>query len=361
MAVVQANVGLQLGAGGGHVAQILLDNDFDHNALRPFKEGNRNYISRNRGKNVDGKTWNMEAVPIRNDATLRKDEWIQLDKTVLVAGRTRLRAFADLRSASSYSIGDGMGTTVLQTQAMSDPGSAMISMDGLRQGEGDRPHFDLTNLPLPIIHSDWQFPAREIWISRKEGRGLDYSMAEAAARRVAEKVEELTVGVAATYSFGGGTIYGYLTYPDRITKVITSPEAGGWTPEDLLEEVMEMRAALVAKKKYGPYRIYVAPGWDAYLDTDYSAAKGDLTVRDRLLKVSGITSISTLDTLTGYRMVMVQMDSATARAVVGMELTTVQWETHGGMQFNFKTMCILIPQMRKDYDSNTGIVDANIA
>jgi hypothetical protein len=50
------------------------------------------------------------------------------------------------------------------------------------------------------------------------------------------------------------------------------------------------------------------------------------------------------------------MTSDVIRMVIGMDVTTVQWETMGGMRLHFKVMAIMVPQLRADYNSNTGIV-----
>jgi len=39
-----------------------------------------------------------------------------------------------------------------------------------------------------------------------------------------------------------------------------------------------------------------------------------------------------------------------------MDMTTVQWDTQGGLQQNFKVMSIMVPQTRADQNGNTGIV-----
>ena len=44
------------------------------------------------------------------------------------------------------------------------------------------------------------------------------------------------------------------------------------------------------------------------------------------------------------------------RAVNGMDITTVQWESSGGMRINFKVMAIQVPQLFTDYNRRTGIV-----
>jgi hypothetical protein len=47
--------------------------------------------------------------------------------------------------------------------------------------------------------------------------------------------------------------------------------------------------------------------------------------------------------------------------VIGMDVTTVQWETHGGMRLNFKVMAIMVPQLRSDFNGNAGIVHGSTA
>ena len=59
-----------------------------------------------------------------------------------------------------------------------------------------------------------------------------------------------------------------------------------------------------------------------------------------------------------FTMLFVQMTPDVARAVNGMDITTVQWEDHGGFRQNFKVMAMLVPQIRADFNGNTGIVHA---
>jgi len=345
------------GQAHGSVAAQLMQANFDVNALRPYVGADgRTYIT----INEDGKS---KAIPLINaTATLRKDEWIQLDTAVVKAAKPRLKAVGDLRSRGLvYNIPNGMGKTVLQTETQSDISAAVVSMDGLRQSERDRPVYELTNLPLPIIHKDFSFSARQVATSRSGGSPLDTTTAELAARRVAEMAEQLLLGVASSYTFGGGTIYGYSNYTGRLLKTITAPDASGWEPATLVQEVLEMRKQSTDDYHYGPWMLYCAPAWDVHLDDDYSPAKGDNTLRERLAKIQGIEGVETLDYLENYDILLVQMTSDVVREVIGMDITTLQWETQGGMQLNFKVMAILVPQLRCDQNSNTGIVHASTA
>jgi uncharacterized linocin/CFP29 family protein len=344
------------GQANGDVASRLMANNMDINALRPyFGADGKSYLTIDRNGTP-------EAVPVANaTATLRKDDWKLLDDAIIKAAKPRLRAVADLRGKGlTFAIPNGMAKTVLETETQSDITDAIISMDGIRESQGDRPEFELTNLPLPIIHKDFQFSLRQIMASRNGGSPLDTTTAELAARRVAEQAEKLLLGVASSYTYGGGTIYGYTNFPSALTKVITSPTASGWSAATAVQEVLQMRNQSQAAYHYGPWMLYCSPNWDVYMDDDYSSSKGDNTLRDRLNKIEGIQGVVTLDYLTGYKILLVQMTSDVVREVIGMDITTAQWETKGGMQLNFKVMAILVPQLRADQNGNTGIVYGNI-
>jgi hypothetical protein len=156
-------------------------------------------------------------------------------------------------------------------------------------------------------------------------------------------------------------VYGLLNFPSRNTYTITAPTAAGWVPQDTITEVLAMKQALIGDKMYGPYYLYVGNGWSQYLDNDYSAANPtQATLRSRLMMIEGLQGIRTLDHLTGFQMVLVQMTSDNMRTVIGMDITTLQWETNGGLEMHYKVMAIMVPQMRADPNGNSGIVHANV-
>lgn len=353
------------GMASGSVATRLLQNDFDAAALRPFlNDENRTnpgcdpraFITRN---NAAGEP---QTIQTNANASLLRLEWTALDEVVVRAALPRLRAVADVRGRGlQFNVPNGMSKTVLQTQSQSDISGASISMDGLAKSAGDRPEYGLTSLPLPIIHKDFSFSARQIAVSRNGSMPLDLSMAELAARRVAEGCEQLLLGVSPSYTYGGGTVYGFVNFPSRITKTLSSPLVSGWTPRVTLLDVLDMRSLSQQHLHYGPWVLYIALSWDKYMDDDLSIYKGDATLRDRIRRVEGIEDVVTLDYLNGYDMVMVQQTTDIVREVIGMDITTVQWETQGGMELNFKVMAIMVPQLRADFNGNTGIVHGTVA
>jgi len=343
------------GALTGEPLDMLLAANGDPGVLRPFIGDNgKSYISLQQN---DG---SYKTFQINTHATLRKDDWKILDDAIVKAATERLALVSDLRGAGlTFTIPQGMGKTVLETETMTDVSDAITSMDGLRESPDDRPEFELTNLPLPITHKDFQFSARQILCSRNGGSPLDTTTAELSGRKVAEKVERLTLGRDTGTTFGGGTVSGLINFTSTITYTLTTPVGATGVGAQLLADVLAMRAASVAAFHYGPWMMYVAPNWDTYLDADMKA-NSDKTVRERIKAVNGIIDIRTLDFLQNYDIVLVQMSSDIIRMVIGMDITTLQWDTKGGMQKNFKVMAIMVPQCRADINGNTGIVYGSI-
>jgi uncharacterized protein DUF6260 len=312
--------------------------------------------------------------PAFNAATLEKQQWIQLDKTIITAARQRLRAWGDLSAASPYGGFDGMQKTLLEHQTTNDPGEALVDMDGLSEGRNDQRTYQLEGVPLPITHSSFRYNKRELEISRSSGVPLNVRDAEAAARRVAEKIEQTLIGIAAGMDFGGtvgtgaldysraGKVYGYTTYPDRATGSLTTPL--GTNPEATVDDVLEMRDALYDNGFYGPFMLYTSKNWDRYMDNDYqrlvaagNSVGGTMTLRDRIRRIEGVQDVRRLDFFTGtaFQLVLVQMTQEVAQAVTGMEIVTIQWETQGGMQLHFKCMTIAVPRIFSDSSGNCGI------
>lgn len=331
-----------------------------------------------------------------NATALRKEQWIHLDTAILKSVRPRLKAWADLVAANTFGGFNAMGKMTLEYEAMSDPGFAVTDMEGLAEGHADAPLFKLRSLPLPLTYSDFWFSQRRLEVSRGGDTPFDTTMGEAAGRRVAESLEMTCIGTGGFegLSYGGvtsgptahdpdlgSTVYGYLTYPNRVTKTdVTAPTAANWHPGTLLNEFLECIRDLRLTNFHGPFVVYTSFDWDPYLDNDYyvlvtSGAANmtpSRTLRDRLRQIEGIQDVRSLDFLGPtnalrhekiignhpFTLVFVQMTSDVARAVVGQDITTVQWETRGGLQIHWRVMTIQVPNLRSDYNGKCGILQA---
>lgn len=379
---------IQNGSGYGQVGEALAGCRYDPGLMRPYIDSRGvRCVTVNTGRKdpQSGKTlFEKRTVadvmaqgvfsPVFNATSLRKEEWIELDKVVVKAARQRLRAWADLEAANSFGGFNGMSKSILEYEAMSDVGEAIVDMDGLSGGRGDSPQYQLRGLPLPITHSDFTFGARRLAESRNSGMPLDLSMAEQAGRRIAEKIEKTLIGVDTGITYGGGattpqydlnsTVFGYTNYTNRNTKVDLNTPLGT-NPEAVMTDVLEMRDQLMSDRFYGPYILYYSTPYESFMDNDYFRSGSTAisrTLRERIKAIDMISDVRRLDFLdTGFVMIMVQMTPDVARAINGMDITTVQWETQGGMSISFKTMCIKVPQLRSDFYGNAGLVHATTA
>jgi len=376
----------------GDIATTFQDNNYDPGMFRPyFDEKGRRMVTVRNGFRVDKETKKLvpkyegrllkdlisEGImsPVFNATSLRREEWLQFDKIALRAMRARLRLWEDIARANTFSGFDGMSKMILEHETMSDPGRAFMDMDVLSEGADDTPYWQLEGLPLPITHSGFWMSRRRLAISRNSGTPIDSTMLEAAARRIGEMVEKVAIGVYTGPSYGGAstqqggygrtsTVYGLKNFPDRLTKTnLTTPT--GSNPEATVADVLAMRDNMFDANFYGPFMIYHSTDWDRFLDNDYARLGGDnasMTLRDRLRKIDGIADVRRLDFLTSaddpFTLFMVQMTGDVIRAVVGMPLRVIQWESMGGLRLNFKLMTIMVPQLRADYNGNCGILQA---
>jgi len=229
-------------------------------------------------------------------------------------------------------------------------------MDAATRGQNDRPEYTINYLPLPIVHGDFQLNIRQLNASRTTGQSLDTTIAELKARKVAEKLEEMLF-TATTFVYGGGTIYSYLNHPNRNTVSLTTGnwDASAKTGAQILTNVRAMKQASIAARYYGPWVIYIPTAYETVLDPDYVSGYTK-TIRSRILEVAGIEDIKVIDKLTANNVLMVQMTSDVVRMVTGLPVTTVEWQTEGGMIYHYKVMTIQVPQIRSDASSRSGLV-----
>ncbi len=305
-----------------------------------------------------------KTIPITTNATLRRDEWKQLDEALVVVSRERLGGVDDLvTNGLVWNLQNAMGTTILEHHTVSDALEAQITMDGINRGRNDKPDFHYHYTPVPIISVDYEIDARTLASSRSLGNAIDVTDAQYAARKVNEKLESLLF-TNTSYSFGEkgsdsrNSIYSYLSHPDRNKVTLSIPwDHSSITAAGILQDVQDMKAALVAAHHYGPYMLYVPTAYERVLDDDYTTTVNGttLTIGERILKLKNIKGIKVIDTLTTDNVILVQMTTDTVRLVRGMGLQNIEWGVEGNMMTKYKVMTIQVPQIRSDYNGKCGV------
>lgn len=364
---------------GGHAygqeAVLLQDNAMDPGYFRPYLKKNRHgkvrpFVTVFNGMEDDGITPRYIEQPhfaINAPATVMWDAWRVIDQAVIEAAMPRMSFVNRIRGAGlTFNVPNAMGKTSLESGVIGRITPATISMDPARKGDADQPEADIVSLPLPIIHKDTHYTARQLAVSRSGNMPFDTTWARLASEEVAIEAERLFLGTSSHngYKYGGGYVWGLMNNPDRMTKTnMTAPTAPGWTPDKTKDEVIDMREALRAVNQYGPFTLIVSPAWEKYLDKDYSAAYPGLTLRQAILQIEGIQGIESADYIDdgAFHMILLQLNTRTVRAVVGFDIQVVQWPSQGGQVQNFKVMAMIVPQFRADINGTTGEIHGTTA
>ena len=349
------------GQGSGEVATHMLSTGrLDPGSMRPYtgKDG-KSYITSYTGGDPK-KSESYRTIQV-NNATLRRDEWKQLDDAIVPIAEHRLVGVQDLISRGlTYNLGNAMGTTVLEWEDVSDAMEATMSMDGVTRGQGDRPVFGTKYLPIPIIHVDYEINTRVLESSRSRGNPLDTTSAERAARKVSDYLEKMLF-TDVDYTFGGGTIKSYVNYGDREQVTLDDEWNGsGVTGATILEDVLEMKQASIDNYHYGPWVLYIPTNYETKMDEDYDNTRGN-TIRERILAIGGIDAVKVIDVLPDDNVLLVQMTPDVVRLVRGMGLQNVEWQTEGRFITKYKVMTIQVPQLRSDHNGKCGIVHATFS
>jgi len=292
---------------------------------------------------------------LRTNDVLRKDEWKQMDDVLIGVARKRLVGVNALVSRGLvYNINNGLGTTMLEWERVTDMEPANVSMSGVTEGERDITAYDLQSMPLPIIHKDFSINIRKLEASRKSGQGLDMAQIAMASTLVSEAVESMLF-LGSTIKAGGSTIPGLLTHANRNTGSVTANWDTAATGEQMVDDIIAMIGAAQSDNMYGPYGIFVPNAAYLRMADDYKT-NSDKTILSRLLEIPGIEFILPSKDVTAGAVSLVQLTPDVIDEVIGLQPTIVQWSSNGGMTFNFKVMAIMIPRIRSTITSQSGIV-----
>ena len=287
---------------------------------------------------------------MRANALLSYDEWKRIETEILGPARLRMTLVNDIVT-SPYglvkTIPNGIGVPLLVGQYRTTTIEAKMSMSGEAKGDDNRPAYTPEYLPLPITYCDWNLDIRTMNMVRAMGGSVATDESVDAAMAIADYTEGVFCNGASAFTHGAGTIRGLTDHGSRITgSLLHAWSASATGGDDILNDVICMKAAMLADRHYGPWMIYVCPAYEAKLDANF-VANYPGTIRERLLKIDGVIGIKICDKLASGSVVMVEFNPQTIQAVIGMPLTPVEWQEHGGMVSKFKNMQIVVPRVRK--------------
>lgn len=310
---------------------------------------------------IEGNAVEATGMALNADSLLRKDEWIKMDEKVeeIKKNPTPLVDWF-LRNNLSTQLDDPIASTELTYEVVSEMTDAVVNMDGAVKGNDETVVYETRTMPTPITSKNFTIDGRKLAASRKKGEALDTYQVRDSARVVREKIEEMFL--KGDFSAGSGKVQGITNFTYAATSTLAT---GLWdntakTGKQILQDVMSMLDSMKTLKYYDNFTLFIPLDYELKLDEDFSDAKGSNTIRERLLKLSALTEIVTVHTMTADTCVLVQKSKSVCEAVKGFPLQVFQEMSNQGFRFNFRVMEMLLPRFRADYNGNTGILVATV-
>jgi uncharacterized linocin/CFP29 family protein len=189
-----------------------------------------------------------------------------------------------------------------------------------------------------------------------KGEGLDVTAGRAAARAVAEKLEDVLFN-GSTVAIGGNAIPGLTTFTARSTHTISTAWPSVTNTSTIVDDVLAMITLANADNYYGPFVLFVPGGWSTVLAEDYdtSTTTTSQTVRQRLMGIEEIDDIVVVDKLATPNVVLVQATSDVVDLAIAEDVTTVEWDVDP-MVTHFKVMAAIVHRLKQNNAGGSGIV-----
>lgn len=299
--------------------------------------------------------------PLAANATLRKDEWEQVDARVNDVMRERLTIVDDLR-ARGLVTPVSLGTVLRVTERLGDFDSADVSFDGDTSPLGDRPDFKRDVIPVPVISKDFRINWRQLEASRGRGDPLDVTAAALAARKVRDRLQDIIVngfgsgpGTNPTSGADGQSIPGLINHTNRMTFDIADWNA---LPANIIDNVRSMLDVAYTQNYFGPFYLYVPKNFWAILQKDYNDTKGEKTFIERILSFVDVEAVRPLDTLPAGQVALVQMTEDVLDLTEAQAPMTVQWEKNPFV-INFRVLTVAGPHI-KNAETSAGATKVGI-
>lgn len=308
---------------------------------------------------INEKTGEVQIVTSRGltvNSALRKYEWEELDAAIVAAAVAPLNMTQRMINAGLVRQLGGLGTLVAQYNKVSETSGANTSISGTGSGQKDLVDYDIAGVPVPVIFKEFEINARYLESSRLLGNGVDVTNAQAAARVVGEKIEDMLINGDTNINLNGSTIYGITNHPNRNTGSAT----GDWgTISNIVSTVAAMTSTAKGDNYRGPYGLFVADTqYDQAAQSFYTDGSGQSAL-DRILRLPNISFVDSSAWLDDGEAVLVNL----SRDVVELAYVpqyfpaaNLEWMSGDGMSNMFKVMAVFAPIVKADYSGRSGIV-----
>ena len=295
---------------------------------------------------------------INADGSLRHEDHRKIMQQITETRRRSLNGVSDLISAGLTS-SESIETMLVGTENVNEFQAAKRSMNPTAL-QNNNTNFLLTYTPLPITHQSWSIPWRQKGFAYKRSIALSESV-----RSVAESNESMLFQGAADVlvSVDGVTsapVYGYTNHPNRVTVGISDWSDVATTGITIVAEVIAMvKQAFVTNASSRPDSLSLYVGNDVWtrLSEDYSAAKGDNTIKDRIMAIAEIKDVKPAEFMPALDTMLVEMSDRTIQLAIASDIVTIPHQLKSSIDDQvFTTYSAMVPIIRTDRNNRCGLV-----
>lgn len=330
-----------------------------------------------------------------------------VDQAVVKVGLERLVVAADVLSLGlTYPVPDPLSVTEVQWESISKTGGAQRTMNPKARGENQQPDRLIYRLPVYLTTDDFNIGIRQLKMSERIGTPLDVTLVEDATRRVNESIEDAMINGASDVQVTTGsghpvtnsdTVPGLINAPNAnkfkfgsdltnpstvisragfgipdTIKAVTDGNGTSWAAAavnggDIVSDVINGITILQTNQKYGPYYLYVGTTIGNKFQQDYvvtgETVQPGTTIQQRLEMIDAGNGkklvVKVADRVPADTAILVQMTSDVVDMIDGQAPTVLPWTSNDGFLMYWLVMAIMVPRVRSDYDSNSGVLVFN--
>lgn len=330
---------------------------------RQLLQGGRPIVNSNMGPKAFPKIVTPRGLQV--NSLLRREEWDRLDSRVMQAVLQPLNLTRVLIQRGLVTTLGSIGVLQASYTRIGEMTPATASLRGHASTEKDLADTDIKAIPVPIIAKEFELDARMLESSRTMGNALDTTNGAAAARVVAEKVEDLVINGDSSINLNGQTIYGLTSHPDRNTDTATNYGGGDWgTIGNVTPTIAGAIAALQGDGFYGPYGVFAATTQYNQAALSFFTDGSVSTPRSRVLQMPNIEFFEPSAQLDDGEVLVVHLSEEVveiAYVEAYWPVTNIEWTSGDGMQLMFKVMTVMTPLVKSSFGAKSGIVHVTAA
>jgi hypothetical protein len=262
--------------------------------------------------------------------------------------------FNDL--AASVATPMNLGKLVHFFRTTSDSSVANISLDGRGKAKTDQPLMEYHGTPLPIIDSNFSYGWRQMLAAQSEGEDLEMDGRMNSMRRVAEKMEDITLNGDTGIVVAGNALTGLRTSPARATRT-TGVTLNGATGVQWNDEVVATLKLLHGMNVKRPATIYV--NWDDWFyasNSDFSTQYPNKTIGQRIREIEGVANVIPSDSVPASELIAVVKDRQLIQVLNGMPMSfRAKFRANPEDDYVFQVLAAAALEIKFDAEGNSGV------